>query len=168
MKSILLSIILTLVVLIIAGLIYIYSGIFDPSQTTPHKPLTQWVINKTLFNSIEKRVKEVKVPDLEDTAKIALGARHYNEMCVACHGAPGVDPSELVEGLNPKPPRILKPEDIVKADEAFWIIRNGIKMTSMPAFAPTHTDDEIWAITAFSVNKLVKMSESEYLELTRP
>jgi mono/diheme cytochrome c family protein len=168
MKSILLSILLTLVVLVIAGLIYVYSGIFDPSQTTPHKPLTQWIINKTLFTAIEKRVKDIRVPALDDTAMISLGASHYNEMCVVCHGAPGVDPSELVEGLNPKPPRILRPEDIVKADEAFWIIKNGIKMTSMPAFAPTHNDDEIWAITAFAVNKMVRMSPSEYQELTNP
>jgi mono/diheme cytochrome c family protein len=164
MKSILLSIILTLVVLVIAGLIYIYAGIFDPSQTTPHKPLTQWIINKTLFTAIEKRMKDITVPET-DTATFAAGARHYNEMCAVCHGAPGVDPSEFIEGLNPRPPRILRPEDIVPTAEAFWIIKNGIKMTSMPAFSPTHNDDDIWAITSFAVNKMVRMSSEEYQEL---
>jgi mono/diheme cytochrome c family protein len=164
MKSILLSILLTLVVLVIAGLIYIYAGVFDPSQTTPHKPLTQWIINKTLFTSIERRMKDIVVPET-DTSVFAEGARHYNEMCVVCHGAPGSDPSEFIEGLNPKPPRILRPEDIVPPAEAFWIIKYGIKMTSMPAFGPTHNDDDIWAITSFAVNKMVRMSSAEYQEI---
>jgi mono/diheme cytochrome c family protein len=164
MKCILLSILLTLVVLIISGLIYIYSGIFDPAQTTPHKPVTQWIINKTLFTSIEKRMKDIDVPGT-DTSMYAGGARHYNEMCAVCHGAPGVDPSGFIEGLNPKPPRILRPEDIVPAAEAFWIIKYGIKMTSMPAFGPTHTDDDIWAITSFAVNEMVRMSSPEYQEI---
>jgi mono/diheme cytochrome c family protein len=34
----------------------------------------------------------------------------------------------------------------------------------MPAFAPTHTDNNIWAITAFMLNKMNKMSPSEYQE----
>ncbi|MEP7231601.1 MAG: cytochrome c [Ginsengibacter sp.] len=42
--------------------------------------------------------------------------------------------------------------------EAFWIIKNGIKMTSMPAFGPTHSDQKIWAITDFLLNKMNKMS----------
>jgi mono/diheme cytochrome c family protein len=167
MKNIILSIVLTLVLLAILGLIYIYSGAFDVSQTTPHKPLTQWVINKTMQHSIERRVKNIKVPDLNDTAMYAVGAKHYNEMCVICHGAPGHDASELAEGLYPEPPRIEEPEDIVPPAEAFWIIKNGIKMTSMPAFGPTHTDAEIWAITAFVINRMVKMSDAEYDKITK-
>jgi hypothetical protein len=37
-----------------------------------------------------------------------------------------------------------------------------IKMTSMPAFGPTHTDQKIWAITGFLLNKMNKMSPEEY------
>ena len=47
-------------------------------------------------------------------------------------------------------------------DESFWIIKNGIKMTSMPAYGPTHTDQKIWAMTDFLLNKMNKMSTEEY------
>ncbi len=49
-----------------------------------------------------------------------------------------------------------------KPDEAFWIIKNGIKMTGMPGFGPTHTDNEIWAITAFMLNKMNSLSSVDY------
>jgi mono/diheme cytochrome c family protein len=32
----------------------------------------------------------------------------------------------------------------------------------MPAFGPTHTDQEIWAITDFMLNKMNKMSPDDY------
>jgi mono/diheme cytochrome c family protein len=33
--------------------------------------------------------------------------------------------------------------------ELFWVVQNGIRMTGMPAFGPTHKDEEIWKIVAF-------------------
>jgi mono/diheme cytochrome c family protein len=35
------------------------------------------------------------------------------------------------------------------ADEQFWIIKHGIKMTAMPAWGATHSDAQIWNIVAF-------------------
>jgi mono/diheme cytochrome c family protein len=31
----------------------------------------------------------------------------------------------------------------------FWIIANGIMATGMPAFGPTHSNEEIWALVTF-------------------
>lgn len=52
--------------------------------------------------------------------------------------------------------------DMPDTTEAFWIIKNGIKYTGMPAFGPTHSNQKIWAITDFLLNKLNKMSPQEY------
>ena len=49
----------------------------------------------------------------------------------------------------------------------FWIIKNGIKMTGMPAFASTHDDKAIWAITAFMLNKMNSLSPEEYREMVK-
>jgi mono/diheme cytochrome c family protein len=162
MKKSVLSILLTLVVLVIVFLIYIWSGTYNISQLSPHSSITKWIIGKTTYHSIEKRVKEIKVPALTDTTMIGEGLEHYNQMCVICHGAPGISPSEMTKGLYPEPPMFYKSEDMPHPDEAFWIIKNGIKMTSMPAFAPTHTDNKLWAITAFMLNKMNSMSPSDY------
>ena len=47
----------------------------------------------------------------------------------------------------------------------FWVIKNGIKLTGMPAWGASHTDDDIWALVAF-INQLDEMSADEYLEIT--
>jgi mono/diheme cytochrome c family protein len=164
MKNVLLTIILTLLVLILAVLVYMWSGTFDPSQMARHKPVSMWIIGTTMRHSFEKRMKGIKAPALNDSAMFAQGFMHYNEMCVVCHGAPGIEPSELAKGLYPEPPRFYKSEDMPHPEESFWIIKNGIRMTSMPAFGSTHTDKNIWDITAFMLNKMNSMTPSDYQE----
>lgn len=162
MKKVFLTIILTLVVLIFSILVYMWSGKFDPSQMARHKPITIWMISTTMRHSFEKRMKGIQAPALTDTTILAQGFMHYNEMCVVCHGAPGIEPSELAKGLYPEPPRFYKSDDMPHPEESFWIIKNGIRMTSMPAFGSTHIDANIWAITAFMLNKMNSMSPAEY------
>jgi mono/diheme cytochrome c family protein len=79
-----------------------------------------------------------------DLATIAVGFDHYRENGVICHGAPGVKGAELSKGLNPAAPSLGKGENDTPDGELFWIIKHGIRMTPMPAFGPTHTDEEIW------------------------
>jgi len=165
MKSILITIAATLAVLILGTFIYIFSGAYDISQLTPHNKLTRTIIGMTTKNSIERRAKENVVPaNLKDPDMLITGFKHYDEMCVSCHGAPGVKQNEMVEGLYPKPPELYQHGEEDAALEFFWIIKNGIKMTSMPAFKPTHDDTRIWAMTAFVTLKLAKMSPKEYGE----
>lgn len=167
MKNVLIAIILTILVLVIIFTAYIYSGTFDPGQLKHHKPLTEKIIGITIEHSINKRIKGIVVPNLQDTSMFTVGISHYNEMCVVCHGGPGIEPSELAKGLYPEPPVFYKSDDMPKPDEAFWIIKNGIKMTGMPGFAPTHTDNEIWAITAFMLNKMNSLSPTDFQELVK-
>ena len=164
MKTIILSVLATLLVLAAGFLIFIYSGSYDVAQTSPHNKLTMWVINKTTGHSIESRAKAIKVPDnVKDTSMIIEGFKHYNGMCKGCHGAPGIEQFGMVKGLYPSPPEMYKyPDDAPGLAEAFWIIKNGIKMTSMPAYSPTHDDDKIWAMAAFVSQKLATMSPEEY------
>ncbi|MEO7119518.1 MAG: cytochrome c [Ginsengibacter sp.] len=162
MKKIILTVFITLVVILAAFIVYIYSGTYDISQLSPHNAITKWIINTTKEHSIDKRFKVIQVPPMHDSAMLAEGFSHYNEMCVSCHGGPGIAPSDLAKGLYPTPPKFYKSEDLPDTAEAFWIIKNGIKMTSMPAFGPTHSDEKIWAITDFLLNKLSRMSPEEY------
>jgi mono/diheme cytochrome c family protein len=167
MKKIILTVLITLVIMAGGFLIYIMSGAYDISQLSHHNALTKWVINTTTEHSIDKRKKEIKVPDLSNPQIIINGFKLYNKMCKGCHGAPGMNQSPMTEGLYPKPPAIYKSDDIPEASEAFWIIKNGIKMTSMPAYGPTHNDQEIWAIAAFLSNKLGKMTAEEYKDWSK-
>lgn len=162
MKKVILTVIITLVVLMGISIIYMYSGAYNVSQLEHHNAITKWAINTTVHHSIDSRDADIKAPPMNDTAMLHEGFSHYNNMCSTCHGGPGIEPDEFAKGLYPQPPKFYKSKDMPDTTEAFWIIKNGIKFTGMPAFAPTHTDQKIWAITDFLLNKLNKMTPEEY------
>ena len=91
---------------------------------------------------------KMKNPYSGEPAAIATGFDHYRENCVICHGAPDVAGAELSKGINPPAPSLGKGENDTPDGELFWVIKHGIRMTAMPAFGPTHTDEEIWKIVA--------------------
>jgi mono/diheme cytochrome c family protein len=158
------TVVLVLLVLALAGLGFIYSGIYDVAAATPDTGLIQWALETTQHNSVHRRAEEVtqegKIPPLDDPALIRMGLIEYHEMCVVCHGAPGVPISPTGQGLNPAPP-LLADESGEDAGELFWVTKNGIKMTGMPAFGVTHSDEELWAIVAF-MKKMGNLSPEEY------
>jgi len=99
--------------------------------------------------SVAKRAPKEKSPYAGDPAAIATGFDHYRANCVICHGSPDVAGAELSKGINPPAPALGKEGDDTPDGELFWVIKHGIRMTAMPAFGPTHTDEEIWKIVAF-------------------
>ena len=152
---------LTAIIVIVIGLlIFIYSGIYNISAADKHTGVTLWMINTLKDNSVKHHTdQKMKVPDLSDTSLVNTGFRHYKEMCVGCHGAPGID--KMAKGFYPNPPLLIRAAADWNARELYWIIKNGIKMSAMPAFGATHTDQMIWAMVAFT-QKVPKMTKEEY------
>jgi len=155
------KIFLALIIICALPILFLYSGIYNISAMEPHNKLTFWIINTLKDNSIEHRAKNIKAPNLIDSSLIKLGFVHYREMCVGCHGAPGISRDEIGQGLYPEPPDLAKSVKEIPPPQLFWIIKNGIKMTGMPAFGRTHSDDRIWAIVAF-MKQLPSMTKEQY------
>jgi mono/diheme cytochrome c family protein len=165
MKIIIRSIIV--LIIIIAGiLIFINSGFYNMSAMVPHNKLTLWIINTLKDNSIERNSKDIKVPDLNDSSMVRLGFVHYREMCSGCHGAPGISRDEAGQGLYPEPQELSRSAIELTPSELFWITKNGIKLTGMPAFGKTHDDHKIWAIVSFLV-KLPSITNEQYRSMDK-
>jgi mono/diheme cytochrome c family protein len=108
------------------------------------RTIAPWALDR----SVEKRATTETNPYSGDLAAIATGLDHYRENCVMCHGATGVEAAELSKGIHPSAPSLDKEND-ASDGEFFWVVKHGIRMTAMPAFGPTHTDEEIWKLVAF-------------------
>ena len=67
-------------------------------------------------------------------------------------------------GMNPKPPLLWKMKD-EDPREQFWTIKHGIRMSGMPAWGKTHSDEEIWALVAF-LQKLPRLTPEQYRAMT--
>ncbi|QEA37642.1 cytochrome c [Pistricoccus aurantiacus] len=157
---------LMLLLLVVAGILFIYSGFYNVAASVPHAALTRWATHTTMHYSVEARSDAIRVPNLDDSQMIARGARTYEEMCVACHLKPGTDSTALHKGLNPPPPNLTEEDDWAPAEQ-FWIIDHGIKMSGMPAWGESHADKEIWEVVAF-LQRLPELSEQQYIELANP
>ncbi len=69
-------------------------------------------------------------------------------------------------GLNPDPPDLAHEGAEQAPERLFWVLKNGIKMTGMPAFGMTHTDDQIWAIVAF-LKQLPRLNPQQYAAMLK-
>ena len=148
-------------VLIAAGLgIWAYSGLYNIGADAHHWPVTYSALQTVRDRSIHVRSEGIKVPNLDDPQLILKGAGQYAAMCTGCHLKPGQDNSELREGMYPQPPNLSKVR--VDPQDAFWVIKHGIKMSAMPAWGIAgHDDPTIWSMVAF-IEKLPDMTPAEY------
>ena len=149
---------------LIAIIGFAYSGIYDVSAGSSHSSIVTWLLSTTSHASIERRAKEIEVPDLSDEALARAGVNDFDGMCASCHGAPGRDPEAMGQGLNPSPPDLAESAAEMSPAELFWVTKNGIKMTGMPEWGATHDDDAIWPVIAF-MTRLPDLNETQYQEL---
>lgn len=144
-----------------------WSGFVSISAASGHWTLTRWFLGWTMKNAVETQAMLITKPqsvDLDDPALILRSAGHYATGCAACHGAPGVPQSPVVEEMVPGPPRLEGKIGEWSDEELFWIVKNGIKYSGMPAWPAQDRDDEVWAQVAF-LRALPGMTRSEYADL---
>ncbi|WP_036767509.1 c-type cytochrome [Parvularcula oceani] len=144
----------------IFGLITVYSGGYNVAATEDHSAFGRWALSTTMTNSIEARAPADEPPTF--TAAMArAGAGEYKAMCQHCHGGPGIDRAGWAKGMLPQPPHLTEAAAHWEPNEIFWILDHGIKSSGMPAFGPSHSDEDLWNLTAF-VTGLPGMTQAEY------
>lgn len=153
-----------ILIVIVAVAAAVWMGIYNVASTEPHSELTNAMLHTVMRYSVKAHANGIAAPPLDDPALIERGFGDYREMCQVCHGAPGVDPDEAGKGLMPRPPDLARTAGQWSDAELFWIIKNGVRMTGMPAWGPTHDDARLWSIVAF-VRRLPSMSARDYRAL---
>lgn len=149
---------------IVFPIAFVSLGAYDFAADVPHTNLVADLIDYARDRSVEERAEDIKVPKLDDSKMIAEGANHYAGMCTGCHLAPGMAENEMRQGMYPKPP-VLANMAVEDPAERFWIVKHGLKMSGMPAWGKTHSDEEIWAIIAF-LQKLPSLTPEQYRAMT--
>ncbi|MGE5294411.1 MAG: c-type cytochrome [Solirubrobacterales bacterium] len=144
------------------ALIILYSGWYNVAASRSHLTMVRWFLSTMMERSVKEHAAGVQAPA---QASLREGAAHFAEMCALCHGAPDVERSEIGDGLNPRPPELFRTAPEWTLEEVYWIGKYGVKMTGMPAFGSTHTEDQLWAM-AYFVKQLPELSPAQYRDLT--
>lgn len=154
------GLVLIILVALMVGLGVAYTGVYNVAATQDHQPIVRWTLDTTMRNSVAGRAEDIEIPRLTD-AMVAAGAKRYKAMCQHCHGGPGVEKSEWAKGMLPQPPHLPEVASEWEANEVYWLAKHGVRMSGMPAFGPTHSDDQLWEIAAF-VKRLPGMTHDTY------
>ena len=144
--------------------IVIATGAYNVAATSPHSKPVEWLLGAMMDRSVEVRAGRLKPPAAALAAKGKAGFEDFEKLCVGCHGAPGVEPSEIGKGLYPPAPELSGAADDLSMAEVYWIVSNGIKDAGMPAFKASRNEEELWLLASF-VKRLVGMSAKDYLSL---
>ena len=149
------------------GAAFVWLGLYDISATDQHLAPTYRVLDYAMRRSVKQRADDIAVPDLADKRLIARGLSLYRSHCVQCHGAPGVPPQPFALGMTPVPAALMYTAREWPPGQLFWVVREGIKMTGMPAWKYRLSDEDIWAVVAF-LPAMAHLTPGQYAALEGP
>lgn len=100
-------------------------------------------------------------------ADLAIGLELFRSDCLLCHGAPGISPDTVGQGLNPPPPSLDGATTQARSDgELIWIISHGLRMTGMPAFGEVYGEPQLKQLAGF-IRRLPRLTDEERARLQR-
>jgi len=143
--------------------VVVYSGIYDISVTRQHLQPIHSVMEIAMRQSVRRYSKGIDEPPLTDPQMALRGAASFRDNCVQCHGAPGVAQSDIGLSMQPLPGPLVDAQQHWRPRELYWVVRNGIKMTGMPAWQYRMPDAEIWDLVAF-MQQLPQLNAAQYAQ----
>jgi cytochrome c553 len=153
-----------LAAIVLSAFLFAWSGLYNVAASRGHLAVTNEMLTFGMRNSVKTHALGIKVPPLDNRDLSTLGAAHFQSGCAFCHGAPGVPISPIAQSMLPSPPNLSTSMREWRDRELFWIVKNGLKYTGMPAWAAQQRDDEVWALVAF-LRRLPTLDAAAYREL---
>ena len=148
MKTFFLGAIVGVLVLVAGVSLYFVTGIAPVATSSAPMPLEHFFAKAALKSRISRESPK-SVPITADEANYLEGARVYREDCAVCHGLPGIPPSAISKGLFPEAPQLFKGKGVTDDEpgETYWKVLNGVRLTGMPAFRQSLSEQQAWQVT---------------------
>lgn len=150
MKGLILGVILTLIAIPIAGVIFVRSSSMPVAATDSPLPFETTLAKSALHARIQREAPKRDAATFS-AADLAAGAEVYQQNCSFCHSLPGRPASAASKGMFPHPPQLFTREETVTDDPVgvtYWKVKNGIRLTGMPSFKASLSEDQMWDVSA--------------------
>ena len=149
MRNFVLGVVVTLVTLMIGALGAALLG-FLPTRANKTPPqFESRIAMSAMDNSVDRHAAHVNNPVPPTDDNLIEGMKIYTLNCALCHGGIDRQPSTLAQSFYPPVPNLIEHPPDDPEWHLFYIIRNGVRYTGMPAWDKTLSDNDIWKITAF-------------------
>lgn len=123
----------------------------------PPFPFEAQIVRAPLGARIQSELQKAPFGTSED--QFEAGAKIYSASCANCHGTPKRS-VRFARYMYPQPTQLFRKHNDsavvgVSDDEAgvtFWKIKNGIRLTGMPAYKRIYSDTEMWDVALLLKN----------------
>ena len=143
---------LALAVALIGAYFLVRSGLIPANADATPGSLETWMARTSLDATLRRDAPTGQNPVEATEQNLLNGVHLFAENCAVCHGSgkQAASPSPIAKGLYQKPPQ-LAAEGVEDDPEgvSFWKIKHGIRLTGMPSFASSLSDQQIWTLAAF-------------------
>jgi mono/diheme cytochrome c family protein len=151
-------------VALLAAAAAVYFGVYDVAAVDQHLVPTYWLLYTNMERAVRSHARHVRAPALDGPDRVSRGVQVYRDHCLRCHGAPGIAPESFALGLNPVPANLAHTARERSAEELYWTVKYGLKMTGMPAWEFRLGEGELWDLVAF-LKALPTLSPAAYRTL---
>ena len=134
--------------------VYLYIAFGGPPVAATDKPfpLEQKLV-KIPLNARIRREMPASVPIPGSDENLNAGAGIYEDKCEMCHGTQD-EPSAIGKSMFPNAPQLwVKQKNGTvgvsddPAGETYWKVKNGIRLTGMPAYGKALSETQIWQVS---------------------
>ncbi len=160
MKKVLAAVVLLLVIVGLLVLNVVRHGVSARQEPTRAE---EAIARGMRHFAVPSSMRALRNPIPLSDAVLAEGRAHWADHCAGCHANDGSGQTEMGRNLYPKAPDMRKPRTQDLTDgELFAIIKNGVRLTGMPAWGdPSGRDDaDTWKIVHF-IRHLPKITPAE-------
>jgi mono/diheme cytochrome c family protein len=121
-------------------------------SSLPEPDKTETFIASKAKHYLVRRASRVGIPPplTEMQAGITEGDKLFGTECSECHGDNGRRPTDAGRWMYPRAADLGSVEVQNYSDrELFWIVKNGVRLSGMPAFGRVESDEHIWNLVHF-------------------
>jgi len=154
----LIGLILGVLLIPFCALVYIQLGLAPVATSAPPLPFEQLITGIAMHKRIDKEAPASSpVPATPET--LIAGAHIYHQQCAFCHGLKGQPKTAAGKGEFPQPPQLFEHIGVTDdpVGETYWKTANGIRLTGMPSYRSTLSEEQMWQVSqllATTVDKL--------------
>jgi mono/diheme cytochrome c family protein len=161
------GILATILVIGFGGWIYLRFGFADLRANANPSWFESELAIAALHASAARHAPQQQNPIQPTETNLLDGARLYRDKCADCHGRPDNPESDYGRSFYPRAPQFMKTRPSQPQNQNFYIIKNGVRWTAMPAWGNIMADSEIWQVVTF-LDRLDNLPPSVQQELHRP
>jgi thiosulfate dehydrogenase len=149
MRNFIFGIVITCSWLGLVGLTFAVFGLMPTNADSNPPSLEQRIATNVLEASLNRRAPHLSNPVPASDNNLIDGMKIYTMNCAVCHGTLDNQPSPLEHSFYPPVPQlILHPVDDPEW-HTYYMVRNGIRYTGMPAWNHALSEQDMWKVTDF-------------------